>query len=80
MWVGRLEVSQRIWGTGKYDQIYCMRKFKEKLGHYEKTKDFIIMYFQRDIYLIVLLANDWLLIIAKCVFVSNKTLEFEEKM
>lgn len=40
-----------------------------------KQKDFIITYFQRDIDLIVLLANDWLLIIAKSVFVSSKTLE-----
>lgn len=40
-----------------------------------KQKDFIITYFQRDIDLIVLLANDWLLFIAKSVFVSSKTLE-----
>lgn len=40
-----------------------------------KQKDFIITYFQRDIDLTVLLANDWLLIIAKSVFVSSKTLE-----
>lgn len=40
-----------------------------------KQKDFIITYFQRDIDLTVLLVNDWLLIIAKSVFVSSKTLE-----
>lgn len=40
-----------------------------------KQKDFIITYCQRDIDLIVLLANDWLLFIAKSAFVSSKTLE-----
>lgn len=41
-----------------------------------KSKAFMIMYFQRDIYLIVSLANDWLLTIAKCMFVSNKNLRW----
>lgn len=40
----------------------------------KKPSDFMIMYYKKDIYLtpIQSLENDWLLITAKCVFISNK--------